>query len=61
MYWYQQVQVGEKLEWVRHIIDYGGRSGGGMQIPVVDVDGDGDLDIVVAGKGGVFYYENLTK
>ena len=31
-----------------------------MQIPVVDIDGDNDLDIVVAGKGGVFLFENLT-
>ena len=35
--------------------------GGGMQIPVVDIDGDGDLDIVCAGKSGLFFVENLTK
>ena len=33
------------IEWIRHIIDFGGRMGGGMQIPVVDIDGDGDLDV----------------
>jgi hypothetical protein len=32
-----------------------------MQIPVVDIDDDGDLDIVVAGKGGVFLLENRTQ
>lgn len=60
IYWYERVDVGGKAEWVRHIIDYGGRSGGGMQIPVVDLDGDGDLDIVVAGKGGVYLFENVS-
>ena len=41
--------------------DYGGRMGGGMQIPVVDIDGDGDLDLVCAGKSGLFLVENITK
>ena len=49
------------VEWIRHVIDYGGRMGAGMQIPVVDIDGDGDLDIVCPGKSGVFLVENLTK
>jgi hypothetical protein len=48
-------------EWIRHVIDYGGRMGGGMQIPVVDVDGDGDLDLVCPGKSGLFFVENLTR
>ena len=56
VYWYEF-----KSEWIRHVIDYGGRMGGGMQIPVVDIDGDGDLDIVCAGKSGLFLIENLTK
>lgn len=61
LYWYEYVDTGQKWEWVRHIIHYGGRVGGGMQIPVVDLNGDGDLDIAVGGKGGVFVFENLTK
>jgi hypothetical protein len=57
LYWYERVNAGKQFEWVRHIIHYGGRVGGGMQIPVVDLDGDGDLDVLVAGKGGLFLFE----
>jgi hypothetical protein len=46
------------VEWIRHLVDYGGRVGGGMQIPIVDLDGDGDLDMVVAGKSGLFLIQN---
>ncbi len=49
------------VEWMRHIIDYDGRMGGGMQIVVTDIDGDGDLDVVSGGKAGLFLAENLTK
>jgi hypothetical protein len=66
VYWYEarrasgQANAGG-VEWIRHLVDYGGRLGGGMQIPVVDVDADGDLDLVCAGKSGLFLVENLTK
>jgi hypothetical protein len=48
------------VEWIRHIIDYGGRMGAGVQTVVVDIDGDGDLDVISAGKSGLFLAENLT-
>ena len=62
VYWYEFLppEADGKVEWVKHIVDYGGRAGGGMQIPVVDVDADKDPDFIVAGKGGVFLFENLT-
>lgn len=62
LYWYdfRKDATGE-LEWTRHLIDYGGRMGGGMQIAVQDIDGDGDLDVVTGGKAGLFFAENLTK
>ena len=61
LYWYEYANNGRQWEWLRHTIHYGGRVGGGMQIPVVDIDEDGDLDIVVGGKGGVFLFENLSR
>ncbi len=30
-----------------------------MQIPIADIDGDGDLEFAVTGEGGVFLFENL--
>ena len=60
VYWYEFKQTAKGVEWRRHIIDYSSRAGGGLQIPVVDIDGDGDLDVVVAGKSGLFLFENLS-
>ncbi len=61
VYWYEQFERGGRLQWRRHIIDYSTRTGGGMQIPVVDIDADGDPDILTPGKLGLFLFENLTK
>jgi FG-GAP-like repeat len=62
IYWYE-FRPGPKdsVEWIRHIVDYGGRAGGGLQMVVEDIDGDGDRDIVTPGKTGLFLSENLTR
>ena len=62
VYWYEFRKSDDgKVDWVKHVVDYSTRTGGGMQIPVADLDGDGDLDFAVAGKSGLFLFENLTK
>jgi hypothetical protein len=58
VYWYERIMINGTVHWKRHILDYSTRTGGGMQIAVVDIDGDGDLDIIVAGKSGLFLFEN---
>lgn len=62
IYWYEYMkpEKGKPVEWVKHVVDYGTRTGGGMQIPVVDLDGDGDLDFATAGKSGLFLFENTS-
>ncbi len=59
VYWYEQLDAAG-TRWRRHLIDYSSRAGGGMQIPVVDLNGDGRLDVIVAGKSGLFVFENLS-
>jgi hypothetical protein len=45
---------------IKDIIDYG-RAGAGMQICVADLEGDGDLELAIGGKTGLFLFEDLTK
>lgn len=63
IYWYEYRKStdGAAVEWSRHVIDYSSRAGGGMDIPVADLDGDGDLDFAVGGKSGLFLFENMTR
>ena len=54
-------EPGKPVSWAKHVIEYWTRTGAGMQIPVADIDGDGDLDFAVGGKSGTFLFLNQTK
>jgi len=58
--YYYKVETGKTPKFTRHTIAYNGVVGAGTQFVVVDLDGDGDLDIVCAGKTGQYWFENLT-
>jgi hypothetical protein len=38
-----------------------GTAGTGLQLTAIDIDLDGDLDLVCPGKSGLYLFENLTK
>ncbi|HET7698637.1 MAG TPA: FG-GAP-like repeat-containing protein [Vicinamibacterales bacterium] len=62
MYWYRFERTpGGPVAWSRHTIDFGGKAGAGLQIAVRDMDGDGDLDVVSAGKSGLYLARNENR
>ena len=60
IYYYKAKRNGKNVEWQKHVITYDEGIGAGMNIVVVDLNGDGRLDIVTTGKyGGPVWFENL--
>ncbi|HPD15012.1 MAG TPA: VCBS repeat-containing protein [Planctomycetota bacterium] len=61
VYWYE-FRPGPSPTWAKHVLSYNEGVGSGMEIHAVDLDGDGDLDVVVTGKwGGPAWFENKRK
>jgi hypothetical protein len=58
LYWYDIDPKARTFS--KHVIAYNSMTGTGMNINVIDIDKDGDPDIVVGGKSGLFLLENMT-
>jgi hypothetical protein len=59
LYWFELTRKDGKPTWIPHKID--DDSGVGTQFTVADVSGDGLVDIAIANKKGVFYFEQVRK
>ncbi|MBP7051996.1 MAG: HEAT repeat domain-containing protein [Phycisphaerae bacterium] len=59
VYWYD-FDAGSRT-WARHVLHEGGAVGFGINTMAVDVDADGDIDVVAPGKSGLYLFENLLK
>ncbi len=57
--WYELSREAGKPKWTRHEFD--DNSGVGTQFEVHDMNGDGLLDVIVANKRGVFYFEQVRE
>lgn len=61
VYWYA-LTPGPQPQWTKHAISYDQGIGSGINLHTVDLDADGDPDVVVTGKwGGPVWFENKRK
>jgi FG-GAP-like repeat/FG-GAP repeat len=56
LYWFE-FKPGKNPTWIPHLID--SNSGVGLQVVAQDINRDGLVDIVVANKKGVYFFEQL--
>ncbi|MHB8865316.1 MAG: FG-GAP repeat domain-containing protein [Pirellulaceae bacterium] len=57
--WYEMARENGEVTWIKHLIH--NDSGVGLHFRVLDLNGDGLLDIVTSNKKGVYYFEQLAK
>jgi len=58
IYWYESFKTPSgSIEWVKHLIDYGSRAGGGMQVTVARLEPGPHPDVLVGGKSGLFLFK----
>ena len=58
MYWYELTRRDGRPVWTAHQFDHD--SGVGTEFEVVDINGDGRLDVITSNKKGVFYFEQVA-
>ena len=59
LYWYRLSREGGRVQWEKHTLSYDDGVGTGVQIVVTDLNADGRLDIVVPGKSGLHWMEQV--
>jgi hypothetical protein len=57
IYWYDFDKATKS--WKRHPISVNDPAGGGLDPKAIDIDADGDLDLVMADRNGLYLFENL--
>ena len=57
MFWFELAPAEAGAKWTPHQFDH--NSGVGTQFEVVDINGDGLLDVITSNKKGVFYFEQV--
>jgi len=62
VYWYEYFKTPSgAIEWVKHLIDYGSRAGGGIEVTVAHVESKPYPEVVVGGKSGLFLFRRATR